>query len=413
VLVLMAGAALAQGGPPPGGPPPGGMMPGMMGGPAEVGTITLVETDIPVTRSLPGRAVAYERTEIRPRVSGTIEEILFTPGRPIGVGDPLFRIDDAPYRAEVASASAQLASAEAGLALARANVERYRSLQGSAATMADLQSAEATAAAAEATLANARVALELAQLDLDRTTIRSPISGIVAVPQVSVGALVTANQSDSLTSVTRLDPIYVDISDSSAGMLRNRQRLESGELSPGDRIGLELILETGEPYAREGALVAQATEVSSSTGTIDMRVSFANPDHIIMPGQFLRVNVTLGTTRAILVPQRATSRSADGSLVAWVVRDGTARRVTLTTAGSHANSWIVTGGVEPGAELAVDGLGNLVDGAEIRTVPVEIDASGVVRDLAAPGSAGGEPGPAAGLPAAGGAMPADNPAGND
>ncbi|WP_323040128.1 efflux RND transporter periplasmic adaptor subunit [Gemmobacter sp.] len=370
LLVALSGLALAQ------GRPPGG------GGPAKVGVMTLKTEDVPYVRTLPGRAVAFERTEIRPRVSGSIVEILYAAGAALNPGDPMFRIEDATYRAALASAKAAVSGAEAELFTARATADRYRALQGSAATAVTLQTAEAAVAKAESALAAAQANLESAQIDLDHTIITSPIAGVAGKPEVSVGALVTANQTVALATVTRLDPIFVDVADSSSGMLRVRDRVASGQLQPGDRIGLQLLLETGLPYNREGELVVLGTEVSSSTGTVDMRIRFDNPDRLILPGQFLRVAATLGTVRALLVPQRAAARSADGTLSAWVARDGKVHRVVLETSGSHNNAWVVTAGVQAGEQLVVDGLTNLREGAAVATVPVTIDLLGVVRDLA-------------------------------
>ncbi|MCB1394554.1 MAG: efflux RND transporter periplasmic adaptor subunit [Rhodobacter sp.] len=382
-LVLMAGTAEAQ------GRPPGA------GGPAQVGVVEVTLQDVPYVRTLPGRAVAYEDAAIRPRVSGAVEEILYDAGARVAVGDPLFRIEDATYRAAVSSAEAAVASAEAAASVADATAQRYRNLQGNVVTSADLQSAEASAASARATLTSARAALSVAQLDLERTVIRSPISGIAGTTDVTVGTLVTANQATALATVTRLDPIYVDVSDSSAGMLRIRRMINRGELTLGESVGLQLLLETGEGYDRQGEMVTMGNAVSASTGTVDFRIRFDNPDRLILPGQFLRVNVTLGTRRAFLVPQRATSRGSDGALTAWVARDGKAVQTTLTEAGTWGNAWVVSAGLEDGDTLIVDGLTGLVAGRDVAPLPVEIDAAGVVRDLpaatngAAPAAAAG------------------------
>ncbi|EYD74244.1 efflux transporter, RND family, MFP subunit [Rubellimicrobium mesophilum DSM 19309] len=376
-------------------------MGGQPQGPAEVGVVTLATEDIPYALTLPGRAVAYEETDIRPRVSGVIEEVAYQPGQPVEAGDLLFRIEDDSYAAAVAAAEATVAGAEASLATAQATVERYRSLEGQAVTRADLETAEAAFSQAQASLASAQAGLTSAELDLSRTEIHSPIAGVPSVPQVSTGELVTANQAEALAVVTRLDPIYVDVTESSARMMRVRDRIDEGSLAPGDAVGFRLVQETGEVLEGQGTLVTPGTSVSTTTGTVDFRIRFDNPDRQVLPGQFLRVEVTLGTSEGIVVPQRATSRAANGDLTAYVVRDGVARQVTLTTTGTHANGWIVTDGVEPGDLLVVDGLSSLRDGAEVTTVPVEIDEQGVVHDLApeaepAEGQASSDATPAAG-----------------
>ncbi|HVG49099.1 MAG TPA: efflux RND transporter periplasmic adaptor subunit [Rubellimicrobium sp.] len=387
-VLLGTGAALAQGMGLGGGGRPGGM--GAPNGPTEVGTIELTTENVPYSLTLPGRAVAYEEAAIRPRVSGVIEEMAYQPGQPVEVGALLFRIEDDSYAAAVAAAQASVAGAEASVVTAQATVERYRSLEGSAVTSADLQTAEATLSQAQATLAAAQAALTSAELDLERTEIRSPIAGLPSVPDVSTGELVTANQSEALATVTRLDPIYVDVTESSARMLRIRERIDEGSLSTGDAIGFRLVLETGAILEGQGTLVTPGTSVSTTTGTVDFRIQFDNPDQDVLPGQFLRVEVTLGTSEGIVVPQRATSRAANGALTAFVADEGAARQVTLTTTGTYHNGWIVTEGVEPGDLLVVDGLSGLRDGAEVTTVPVQIDEQGVVREVGSE-ETGGEP----------------------
>src|SRR5690606_28344 len=174
--------------------------------------------------------------------------------------------------------------------------------------------------------------------------------------------------------------IYVDVSESSARMLRNRARISAGQLVVNGGVTTQLILETGEEYQGEGRIVSPGIAVSPTTGTVPIRLQFDNPDRMILPGQFLRVQLTLGTTRAVLVPQRATSRASDGTLTAFVARDGKAQQVTLSEQGSYRNSWIVTQGISPGEQLILDGLENLRAGTEVTTVPVTIDAQGVVRE---------------------------------
>jgi membrane fusion protein (multidrug efflux system) len=346
----------------------------------EVGVMALTETDVPFTTTLPGRAVAKEQTEIRPRVEGVIEEIVYTAGRRVNEGDVLFRLDAETYEAAFASAEAARDSAEATLTTAQAAYDRYSKLEGVGASTSDLESARATLAQAKASVKSAEADLQQAQLDLDRVEIKSPIAGIPDVPEFSVGSLVTANQSDALTTVTRLDPIYVDVTESSARRMRIREQFEEGTLSPGKELDVTLTLENGEVYDGKGTMVSPGVTVSTTTGSIDMRFEFDNPERMILPGQFLRVDVTLGTSKAILVPQRATTRQSDGTLTAFVAQDGTAHRVTLSYSGTSDNAWIVTDGVSVGDEIILDGLTNLADGASITTVPVTINAAGVVED---------------------------------
>ncbi len=368
VAVAIATGALAQG------------MPGGAQGPTEVGVMQVETQPVPYTVTLPGRAVAYEQTDIRPRVAGTIASIDYEAGHKVATGDALFHIDDDTYQAELTAAEAEKASADANVQAAQSQVDRYTKLEKTSISVSDLETARVTLAQAKASALSAEADLQTAQLNLDRTVIRSPIDGYPDVAAVSVGSLVTANQSDALTTVTRLDPIYVDVSESAARIMRVRQRIDQGTLQRGDQLKVSLLLETGAEYDGTGTLVSPGATVSSTTGTVDFRFKFDNPDRLILPGQFLRAKITLGTTQAILVPQRATTREGDGTLSAFIAAEGKAKKVTLTTAGTYQNAWIVTDGIESGDQVILDGLKNLRNGAEIKTVPVTINAQGVVKD---------------------------------
>ncbi|KEO59911.1 efflux RND transporter periplasmic adaptor subunit [Thioclava indica] len=368
-VVMMATQAVAQGMP-------------RASGPTEVGVMTLKTQEVPYIVTLPGRAVAYEQTDIRPRVSGQIKSIDYDAGHKVSTGDALFHIDDDTYQAALTAAQAEQASAAANVQAAQAQVDRYTKLEKTSISVSDLESAQVALARAKATSLQAKADLQTAQLDLDRTVIRSPIDGVPDVATVSVGSLVTANQNNALTTVTRLDPIYVDVSESSARIMRVRQRIASGSLTRGAQLKVSLLLETGEEYDGTGTLISPGATVSATTGTVDFRFQFDNPNHLIMPGQFLRAKITLGDTQAILVPQGATRREGDGSLSAFIARDGKAKKVTLTTAGTYQNAWIVTGGIASGDAVILDGLKHLRDGAEIKTVPVTINGAGVVKDAA-------------------------------
>lgn len=356
-------------------------------GPREVGVMAVAEESVPYIVTLPGRAVAFQETGIRPQVGGEVLEISYESGRPVAAGEVLFRLDPETLAAALAAAEASVAGAEASLSSARATVERYRRLEGSGVTSVDRSNSEVALAKAEADLKAAEAERDSAQLSLRRTAIVSPIDGIADVPAISVGDLVTANQSETLTTITQLDPIYVDVSESSARILRNRERVQAGSLLTNGETLTTLTLETGEVYQGTGRIISPGIAVSPTTGTVPIRLQFDNPDRMILPGQFLRVEMTLGTTRAVLIPQRATRRSSDGTLTAMVARDGTAQQVTLTESGNYRSSWIVTQGVAEGEELILDGLENLSPGAEITTQPVTIDADGVVRAAEAPSGA--------------------------
>ncbi len=355
-------------------------MPGGDRGPIPAGVITLSEAQVPFSVTLPGRAIAYEEVNIRPRVDGTISEIPYEAGRKVEKGDVLFRIEGDTFEVDVAAAEAEVARAEAAVTAAEATLSRYERLQGTGVTIEDVENARVTVLQNKAELSSANAKLKLARLNLERTEIRSPITGIVAVPEVSVGAVVTANQADALTTVTRLDPIYIDVEESSKRLAEVRALMEGGTLQRGEGLDLTLTLENGVQYDQKGTLESPGTRVSTTTGSFEFRIRFDNPERHILPGQFLRVEIELGTTRAVMVPQGATSRAADGTLTAFVAVDGKAEQRELTEHGSYQNAWIVTDGIAPGEALIVDGLMAMRDGADIQPVSVEISENGVVTD---------------------------------
>lgn len=356
-----------------------------------VGTIVLQSESVPLISTIPGRAVARDAVSIRPRVDGFVTDILYSPGQPIKAGAPMFQIDRTTYQASVEQARANLASARAAVPQAQAAYDRTRRLQGSAATQSSLEEALATLEQAQAAEMAAEAALRTAEAQLSWTTITSPLDGLPSVSAVSVGDLVTAGQSDALATVTQLDPIDVDMFEPSARLQRIRDRIEAGTIQRADSINAQLTLENGRTYAAKGELVAPGFEVSTSTGAIDFRFRFENPESRILPGMFVRGSIEIGRIQAILVPQMAATRGRDGTLSAWVAEDGKAVRRTLTEEGVHENAWIVTGGLNPGERLIVNGTTGLAQGAEIAPTPVEIDENGVVRDLPPDGT---DPAPA-------------------
>ena len=351
--------------------------------PPKVGVVTVQPQQVPRILTLPGRAVSQADAAIRPRVGGLITEILYRPGTLLEQGAPMFRIDPTTYRANLSSAEAEVTSAQAALTEAQTSFGRTEQLLGSGTTQAQVDAARATLEQAQAALQAAEAARTLAQAELDWTTVTSPIEGMASVAEVSVGDLVTANQADAMATVTRLDPIEVDMYEPSARMLSVMGDISEGRLQLNDKIQATLTLETGETYAATGELVAPGFTVSTSTGAVDTRFRFDNPRRLILPGMFLRGQINLGTTEAFLVTQNAASRDKTGQLSAWVIRDGKAVQVNLTDNGTYQNHWIVTDGLESGDLLAVDNLSALTEGAAVTTVPVTVDDNGVVREQAA------------------------------
>ena len=400
-VLVMPALALSQTG--PGGPGAAGGA----RGPTEVGVMTAARSTVPVTVTLPGRAVAFQQAAITPKVGGEVREVAYEPGSTVKAGTVLFRLEDETIAAQLNADIAAVESAQSAVDGAQATVNRYERLQGSGVSQAELENAQVALSSAQAELVGAEAQRDLTQLSLGRTEIQSPIDGIADIAAVSVGDIVSAGPQTELTTVTQLDPIYVDVAESRARILRNRARRAEGSLQPLDGPSAQLILETGQVYEHAGFQVSPGVAVSPTTGTVPFRIRFANPNRMILPGQFVRVEIQVGTVDGVLVPQRATSRSADGSLTAFVVRDGRADEVELTENGTTRNSWIVTDGIAEGDQLVLNGLDNLRDGAEVTTVAVAIDDEGVVRDADADAVAAEGQGATAaggGTPAAGGAQ---------
>ncbi|WP_265500999.1 efflux RND transporter periplasmic adaptor subunit [Paracoccus beibuensis] len=363
--------------------------------PKQVGVVEVALQDVPRIVTLPGRAVAANSTDIRPRVGGIVTDILYQPGKPIDAGTPMFKIDDTTYQANLASAEAQVASAEAQVTQAESAYSRTEQLLGSGTTQAQVETARATLDQARAAVQSAAAALTLARAELGWTTVTSPIAGIATVSETSVGDLVTAGQADAMATVIQLDPIEVDMYEPAARFLSLLDDIGAGNLRLNDELNAKLTLEDGQTYQAVGELVAPGVTVSTSTGSIDTRFRFDNPNNLLLPGMFLRGQVELGVTPAFLVSQSAAVRDKIGNLSAWVVEDGKVSQRRLTEDGTYQNQWIVTDGIEEGDMLVVDGLAGLAEGAEVVTVPVTFDENGVVRDIAPPADAATQDGAAA------------------
>lgn len=370
--IVMTGFAVmadAQGTPPP---------------PIKVGVVTLSIQTVPRVVTSPGRAVAFQDVGVRPRVGGVIQEILYTPGQLLAVGDPLFRIDNSSYLAAEALAQANVATAEANLPVAQAAYDRAKKLSGLGSTQVEVETADASLAKDKATLDAAKAALTYAQTELSWTTLKSPIAGRADVATVSVGDLVTAGQTDVLTTIVTTDPIYVDMVEASSRVLSVRKGIDEGTLKPNKTLEASLVLENGDVFHGKGQLVTPGNFVSATTGTVNVRFKFDNPNNVIIPGMFVRGEILLGTMQAYLVPQRAATRGNSGKLNAYIVgSDGKAKQVTLQDDGSYQNSWIVREGLSKGDQLIVDGLSSVKAGQAVTAVAVTIDKDGVSRDTPA------------------------------
>lgn len=353
--------------------------------PLAASVMVLDQAEVPVSVTLSGRANAVAEARIRPLIAGLVTEIPYQSGQEIKAGTVLFRIDRRSYEAEVASAEAALEGARAAVPAKQAAVERAERLAGTGTTQATVDTARVELRQAEAAVRSAEAALDLARLSLERTDITSPIDGVVSVPGVSIGDLVTASQVDALATVTSLDPIHVDMSDSSARMLRLQGQEARGQIQGGEQLGVALTLENGEVYSGTGMVEAVGSTVSTTTGTRTIRVKFGNPDRMILPGMFVRAQLTLGVARGVLVPQRSVSVNTDGTLEVWTLTDANkAVPVTVNASGEARNAWVVTEGLAPGTTIILDNLDRLNDGADIDPIMAHVSDQGLIVEGAAP-----------------------------
>lgn len=350
--------------------------------PSPVSVVIMKKAEQPLTTLLPGRAAAFQVAEIRPRVSGIIKEIAFKEGGEVKEGDLLYKIEDDTYRAQVAQAEASLSKAEAGVPSAEANLARYERLVGSGATQIEFENAKVTLLQAKADVAEAKAALNSAQINLDLTSIEAPFDGVTSTSNFSIGNVVTANQADALTTLRRLDPIYIELTESSANLLRLKQAIAAGRLNEGggdDTADIHLTLEDGIEYPHVGKLDMSDMAVSQTTGTYSIRAVFDNPDNMILPGMYVRANVTVGKENGYLIPQRAAMRDARGELTAkFVTAQNTVETRSFSESVVSGNNWLVTEGINDGDKLIVDGFQWIGDGAPVAPVEATVDAKGLV-----------------------------------
>ena len=376
VLALIAGCSEQPAGGPPGGP----------AGPVEVGVIALKKEAVPLTVEVAGRTSALATAEIRPQVDGIIKRRVFAEGTAVKAGDLLYEIDPASYQAAYDAASASLQKAEAAVPSAQAKVDRYNQLVGAnSVTGQNLDDAKAALAQAKADVAAAEASVQQAGINLAHTKMTAPIDGQIGTSTVTEGALVNANQTAPLATIRQIDPINVDVSDSSVNLLRIRGLMDSGRLQRTDGPPkVDLILEDGTLYAETGTLESADISVSETTGTFSIRSRFANPDQTLLPGMYVRARIHIGTDEnGYLLPQRAVDRNAKGAATAmFVTDDNKIETRVLSTVQAVGNAWLVDDGVAEGDRLVVDGLQKVRDGVEVAPVTVELDDNGVV--IAAP-----------------------------
>jgi membrane fusion protein (multidrug efflux system) len=342
--------------------------------PIAVGVQELHTETVTLTTELNGRTSAPLSAEIRPQVSGIVQARKFTEGQRVQAGQVLYQIDPASYQAAVDSAQAALAKTEATVDAARLTAQRQAELQKiDAVSQQSSQDAQAALKQAEADRAGAQAALQTARINLQRTAITSPISGLVDVSTVTPGALVTADQTTALTTVRQSDPIQVDITQSSADLLRLRSALADGQLQgAGGQAPVRLVLEDGSTYAHAGKLSVSGVSVDPATGMVTLRAVFPNPQGLLMPGMYVRAQLpTAKATDALLVPQQAVSRNAAGQASVLVVdADNKVAQRKITASRVVGNNWLVEGGLTAGERVVLEGAQKIKVGDTVQAQPV-------------------------------------------
>jgi len=337
----------------------------------EVGTVEIQPRRVQLTTELPARVSAVRAAEVRARVTGIVQRRLYTEGSDVRAGQPLFQIDPAPYRAALQQARAQLASAEAGASSAKLLAERYtRLVATNAVSRQEYDNAVAQDKTAAANIEAARAQVAVAELDLGYTRVYSPISGRTGRSAVTEGAYVQQAQATLLTTVTQLDPIYVDASWSSSVLSRVQGAIDRGQLVASEgRPRVEVVREDGTAYPHAGELLVTGVNVDETTGSVPLRAQVPNPRGELLPGMYVRARVEEGTDpNALLVPQRAVARDRTGNATALVVRGNKVELRQLKVERAVGNAWLVTSGLAAGDHVIVEGQQRVKPGAVVKEV---------------------------------------------
>jgi len=355
---------------------------GVSGNIVEVAVMTVAAGPVELTTELPGRTTAYQVAEIRPQVNGIIQNCLFREGSDVKTGQVLHQIDPQPLKVAYASARASLARAEANLPSVRARAERYRDLLAQhAVSRQDYDDAAAAWAQGRADIDYWEAAVEAARINLNYTSVTAPFNGRVGKTYVKTGSLVTAYQAAPLAVLQQIDPIYVDVVQSSTEWLRLRRSLEDGRLSQDreQRQKVRIVLEDGTPYPVEGNLQFTDVSVDPTTGSFALRIVVPNPDHLLLPGMFVRATVREGVAEhAILVPQQGVSRNSKGEAIALVMgADDTVQQRVLQLDRAIGDRWLVASGLSEGDRLIVEGLLKVRPGMPVKAVSLQTESGKV------------------------------------
>lgn len=383
ILASLPGCGQGQQAAPPQAPEP------------EVTVATIAPQAVTLTTVLPGRTSAHLVSEVRPQVGGIVQKRLFREGSDVKAGEALYQIDPATYQAAYDTAKAALAKAEANALPARLKGERYEGLvKVRAVSRQDNDDAQAARLQAEAEVVAAKAALETARINLTYTRVLAPISGRIGKSSVTPGALVTASQAAPLATIQKADPIYVDVTQSSAEVMRLKRDLASGSLkrAGASAARVKLLFDDGGAYAHEGALQFSDITVDQSTGVVTLRAEFPNPQGELLPGLYVRAVLEEGVREdAILVPQGAVARDSKGQpMVMTVKADGVVEPRPIQTARAVGDQWLVSAGLVAGDRVIVDGIMKARPGAKVKAVEAAAGQTGQPVELGQPGQAAGQ-----------------------
>ncbi|MBJ7537139.1 efflux RND transporter periplasmic adaptor subunit [Marinomonas transparens] len=342
----------------------------------QVGIVVIQPQKVELMTELPGRTASSLVAEIRPQVGGIVEKRLFDEGQDVKEGDLLYELDDSVYVSSYKQAQADLESANASMKSAKLKFDRYASLRKkNNVSQQDLDDARVAYLEAKARQKGSDAALENTKINLSHTKVRSPINGRIGISQVTVGALVTGSQATVMTTVRSLDPIFVDLSQTSLDQLKQRNLLAQDDVEKGSN-HVSLILEDGTKYQYEGSLKAREVSVNESTGSVTLRAEFPNPDNLLLPGMFVRGEIHEATyNSALLVPQQGVARDVKGNPVAYVVnKDNVIEQRILKTDRAVGNQWLVVAGIKAGDKVVVEGSLNVRPGSGVTTVELKLDS---------------------------------------
>lgn len=335
-----------------------------------VNVVTLKTEALPVSTELPGRTSAFRVAEVRPQVSGIILTRNFTEGSDVRAGSSLYQIDSASYQAAYDSAKGDLAKARASANIARLTLARYQKLINTQyISKQDFDNAEAQLQQADAAVQAASAAVQSGKINLDYTQVKAPISGRIGKSNVTEGALVQNGQPAALTTITQLDPVYVDVSQSSSDFLRLKQEITSGKLKQENgKVKVELIISNNQPYPHTGTLEFSDVTVDPTTGSITLRALFPNPDHLLLPGMFVRAKLDEGINPdVILVPQQSVSRNQRGDASVMLVdKDNKVHEQKITVTQAIGDKWLVNDGLKAGDRVVISGLQKIRPGIQVQ-----------------------------------------------